>query len=47
MFPSVIIELWPPLQDDIEKTVELENKWATESVASLKSIVNEINASPR
>jgi 3-oxoisoapionate decarboxylase len=47
MFPSVIIELWPPLQDDIDKTVELENKWATESVASLKSIVNEINASPR
>jgi sugar phosphate isomerase/epimerase len=43
MFPSVIIELWPPLQEDIDKTIELENNWATESVTNLKLIINEIN----
>ena len=45
MFPSVIIELWPPLQEDIEKTIELENDWAKQSVSNLKSIMNEINGS--
>lgn len=43
MYPSVIIELWPPLQEDIQKTIELENNWATESVSNLKSMINEIN----
>jgi len=43
MFPSVIIELWPPLQEDIDKTVALENDWVTESVSNLKSIINEMN----
>ena len=43
MFPSVIIELWPPLQESIDKTIALENDWAAESVANLKIIVNAIN----
>ena len=45
MFPSVIIELWPPLQEDIDKTVALENDWATESVTNLQLMVDEINNS--
>lgn len=43
MFPSVIIELWPPLQENIDKTIELENNWATESVRNLKLIIDKIN----
>jgi 3-oxoisoapionate decarboxylase len=38
LFPSVIIELWPPLLDTIEGTIEMENKWAKQSVDYLKSL---------
>ena len=36
--PTIIIELWPPRQGDIEATVELEKQWVAESVAYLRSL---------
>lgn len=40
LFPSIIIELWPPLQSSIEETMQLEDKWVGESVAYLKTVIS-------
>ncbi len=34
--PSAILELWTPLQASLKETVEMENRWAQESVSFLK-----------
>ena len=36
--PSVIIELWPPFQENIETTLLLEDKWLIESVEHMRSL---------
>jgi sugar phosphate isomerase/epimerase len=36
---NVIIELWPPEQETLEKTIELERAWAEESVRHLRRYV--------
>jgi hypothetical protein len=33
--PSVILELWPPYQEDIETTVRLERDWLEAGVRYL------------
>lgn len=38
--PSIIIELWPTWQGNIEDTMILEEKWTRESVAYMKSVMN-------
>lgn len=37
--PSVIIELWPPFTENIQKTVELEDRWVQESVDYMRSVM--------
>lgn len=36
---SVVLEQWPPQQPDMEKTLELEERWVGESVQNLKKIL--------
>lgn len=36
---SVILELWPPQQPDMEKTLELEEGWIGESLKNLRRIL--------
>jgi len=36
--PTAVIEAWPPFTETIEKTVALENEWAGQSIAYLKSL---------
>lgn len=38
-YPSVIIELWPPLLDSIEETIQLEHRWVEESVAFMQTML--------
>jgi sugar phosphate isomerase/epimerase len=37
--PSVIIELWPPFQENIEATMLLEDKWVKESADFMRSVM--------
>jgi sugar phosphate isomerase/epimerase len=37
--PNTILELWPPLQDTVELTVELERQWAVESIRYLQRVL--------
>ena len=32
LHPSVIIELWPPFQENLDQTIKLEKEWVKESV---------------
>jgi sugar phosphate isomerase/epimerase len=34
--PNMIIELWTPYSGSVEKTIDLEQEWATRSVSFLK-----------
>lgn len=36
--PTVVIELWTPFVEDIDKTVALEDDWACQSIAYLKTL---------
>jgi sugar phosphate isomerase/epimerase len=38
---NVIIELWPPEQETLEKTIALEQAWANESVPYLRKFIQE------
>lgn len=38
---NVILEHWPPFQDDLETTVCMEEKWAEESIANLRRYVSD------
>jgi 3-oxoisoapionate decarboxylase len=38
---NVIIELWPPEQPDLEKTISLEQQWAMESVSYLRKYIQD------
>ena len=38
--PSIIIVLWPPLQETMEETIALENDWVKQSVEYLRSILH-------
>ena len=35
---SIILELWPPPEDTIQKTIEKEKQWVDESIAYLNSL---------
>lgn len=37
--PNVILELWTPFTETIEKTVDLENQWSKKSVEYLRRII--------
>jgi len=37
--PSVILELWPPRQKTLEKTIALEHQWAIESIEYLRRLI--------
>lgn len=37
--PNVVLELWTPYTETLEKTIALEDEWAKKSVGYLKSIV--------
>jgi 3-oxoisoapionate decarboxylase len=39
--PNVILELWPPPQSTLEESIELEHRWAAESVAYLRELIAE------
>lgn len=38
---NVILELWPPLDRDIESTIHLERAWCQQSVSYLKELIPE------
>jgi hypothetical protein len=38
---NVILELWPPEQDSLDKTIELEQAWALESVPYLRRYIKD------
>jgi len=38
---NAILELWVPEQTTLEQTIELEQRWAVESVAYLRSLIKE------
>lgn len=38
LYPSLIIEFWPPFKETIEETMKMENEWAEESVHFMKSL---------
>ncbi|MCG8698390.1 MAG: sugar phosphate isomerase/epimerase [Bacteroidales bacterium] len=40
LFPSVILELWPPPQSNIEETMQLEDKWVGESITYLNTVLS-------
>ena len=42
--PSVIIELWPPLQNSIEETIQLEHNWVEESIKYVRKTLNQNSA---
>jgi len=43
LYPSVIIEQWPPAKDTIEESIENERKMASESIENMKSVLESIN----
>lgn len=38
LYPSMIIEAWPPFQENIEETIKMENEWAKQSVDYLRTL---------
>lgn len=36
--PSVIIELWPPFQEDLEATIAMEDEWVQQSVTFMRTL---------
>ena len=36
---NAILELWPPLQSTLEETIALEDDWARQSVAYLRTLI--------
>jgi 3-oxoisoapionate decarboxylase len=38
---SVVLELWPPEQADLDQTIALEHEWAARSVAYLRGLMRE------
>ncbi|MEX0980588.1 MAG: sugar phosphate isomerase/epimerase family protein [Bacteroidales bacterium] len=36
--PSIILELWPPFDRTIERTMDLEDRWVKESMSYVKSL---------
>ncbi len=43
LYPSVIIEQWPPVRDTPEATIEYERIMAAESIANMKHVLESIN----
>jgi sugar phosphate isomerase/epimerase len=39
--PNAILELWTPLQEDLEQTIALERTWAVESIEFLRRYIPE------
>ncbi len=39
--PNAILELWPPPEPDLEKTIIKEQAWAVESIAYLRTLIAE------
>ncbi|KPJ86407.1 MAG: hypothetical protein AMS17_12580 [Spirochaetes bacterium DG_61] len=37
--PNVILELWTPFTESVEKTIEMEAEWAERSLQNLRSII--------
>lgn len=37
---NVIVELWPPEQETLERTVALEQSWAEESIQYMRNYLN-------
>lgn len=38
LYPSLIIEFWPPFKETIEETIKMENEWAEQSVNYLRTL---------
>ena len=38
LFPSIIIEFWPPFTETIEETMKLEHEWAKQSVEFMRTL---------
>lgn len=38
LYPSLIIEFWPPFKETIEETMKMENEWAVQSVEFMKTL---------
>lgn len=38
LYPSVIFELWPPLQETLNETIKLENDWVKQSVKFMRTL---------
>ena len=38
LYPSLIIEFWPPFKETIEETMKMENEWALQSVDFMKTL---------
>ncbi len=36
--PSVVIELWPPLQETLEQTIKMETEWVKQSVNYMRGV---------
>jgi sugar phosphate isomerase/epimerase len=39
--PNAIIELWPPAEESLERTIEKERRWVEESVAYMRGLIAE------
>ena len=39
--PSIILELWPTFQTDMEQTMKLEDEWVRQSVSYMKSVLDQ------
>ncbi len=39
LYPSVIIELWPPFQENLAQTIKLENEWVKQSVNYMHGVL--------
>lgn len=40
LYPSVIIELWPPFQENLDQTIKLEIEWMKESVNYMRDVLS-------
>jgi 3-oxoisoapionate decarboxylase len=38
LYPTLIIEFWPPFQKTIEETMKMENEWALQSVEFMRTL---------
>ncbi len=38
--PNAILELWTPFTENLDKTIQLENRWAEKSIGYLKSVIH-------